>query len=79
MLESRASYGWSRSTGVTSKDTLKKYQVCYRTDDGGFGEIGYQLFDTKEQATTFGEKFRNENSWVTEIIIRHPSKIYSNY
>lgn len=53
--------------------------VAYRTNDGGYGEIGYQLFDTEDQAVTFGKKFQKENTWATKIIIKHPSAIYSNY
>ena len=80
MLESRRSYGYGGSrSGVNSKDTLKKYQVCYRSIYGSFGEIGYKLFDTKDEALEWGEKFKQETGYVSEIIVRHPSAIYSNY
>ena len=80
MLESRSTYGWgSSSTKTNSKETQKKFMVAYRTNDGSYGEIGYQLFDTEDQAVTFGEKFQKENIWATKIIIKHPSAIYSNY
>lgn len=78
MLESRKSYGYGNS-GVTSKDTLKKYQVCYRSIYGSFGEIGYKLFDTEEEALAWGENFKQETGYVSEIIVRHPRAIYSNY
>lgn len=80
MLETRNTYGYGRSSSrATDKDTLKKYQVCYRSIYGGFGEIGYKLFDTKDEALAWGEKFKNESGYVSEIIIRHPNAIYSNY
>ena len=78
-MESRKSYGWSIASGVNSKETIAKHQVGYRTDDGGYGEIGWRLFDTYEAAAEFGQQFKEEKSYVTEIIIKHPSKCYSNY
>ena len=59
---------------------LKKWQVAYRCKDGGFGIVGYVcLFKTRKEAEEFGEKFKAEHSYVSEIIIQHPSKIYSTY
>ena len=79
MLESRRSYGYG-GTSTLPKQSLNKWEVCYRCDDGGFGIIGYvPLFTSYEDAVAFGEKFKSERSYVTEIIIRHPSKIFSNY
>jgi len=79
MLESRKSYGYGGSSTI-SKSAQHKWEVSYRCSDGGFGTVGYvPLFDKYEDAESFGEKFKTENSWVTEIIIRNPSKIFSNY
>ena len=79
-LESRRSYGWSMKAGRLNKDEQKKWEVAYRTDSGSFGICGYAgLFAKHEDAEKFGEKFKAENSWCTEIIIRHPSACYSNY
>lgn len=79
MLESRKSYGYG-GTSTISKESLNKWEVSYRCDDGGFGTIGYVPFFAKyEDAISFGEKFKSEHPWVTEIIIRHPSRIFSNY
>ena len=79
MLESRRSYGYRATSGKTDKETLKKYQVFYRSEYGGFGEIGYILFNTEEEARTWGEEYKQSHSYVVEIIVRHPSPIYSNY
>lgn len=80
-LESRNAYGWSgQSTGYRSKKEQAKWQVAYRTTDGGFGICGWVcLFDRKEDAVAFGEKFKAEKSYVAEIIVQHPSKCYSAY
>ena len=62
------------------KADLKKWQVAYRTDDGGFGIVGYvPLFDRKKDAERFAKQYKAEHSYVTEIIIQHPSKMYSSY
>ena len=58
---------------------LKKWQVFYRSKRGGFGEIGYKLFDTKEAAEEWGNSFMKRAPWVAEIIVRHPAKVFSNY
>ena len=79
MLESRRSYGYRATSGKTDKETLKKYQVFYRSEDGGFGEIGYILFNTEKEARKWGEEFKKTHSYVTEIIVRHPNATYSNY
>ena len=79
MLESRRSYGWGSSVGKTEKASLKKWQVFYRTKSGGFGEIGYKLFNTKEQAIAFGEELKRKDDYITEIIVRRPCSTYSNY
>lgn len=67
-------------TAYRTKTELRKWQVAYRTKDGGFGIIGWlPLFRTKKEAQEIGEKFKAENPYVTEILIRHPSKMYSAY
>ena len=67
-------------TGYRKESEMKKYQVCYRCDDGGFGIVGYlPLFNTKEEADRYGEQFKAEHSYVKEIIVRHPPKLYSTY
>lgn len=80
-LESRNAYGWSgNSTGYRSAKEQAKWQVGYRTKDGGFGIVGYVCpFSRKEDAEAFGEKYKAEHDYVTEIIIQHPSKCYSAY
>lgn len=80
-LESRNAYGWSgQSVGYRSAKELAKWQVAYRTASGGFGIVGWVcLFVRKEDAVAFGEKFKAEHDYVTEIIIQHPSKCYSAY
>lgn len=78
MLESRKSYGWG-GTGVTPKEELKKWVIYYRTDDGGLGEIGWKTFTDYNEAVAYGEEFKAEKGYVTKIIVRHPSKIYSTY
>ncbi len=80
MLESRASYGWSRKPGVRSKEDCEKWEVCYRSDDGSFGILGYLgLFTDKDKAQAKADEFKAKTSWCTEAWIRHPSKCYSNY
>lgn len=79
MLETRSSYGYGRGSGVTDKATLAKYQVCYRDKWGGYGEIGYRLFNTREEALAFGENLKREKDYINEIIVKHPSARYSNY
>ena len=66
-------------TKATPKELLKKWIVFYRTHSGGFGEVGWITFNTREEAEKWGETFKAENSYVSEIIVRHPSKIYSSY
>lgn len=67
-------------TGHRSKADLAKWQVAYKCKDGGFGIVGYvPLFKNRADAVAFGERFKEEHSYVTEIIIQHPSKIYSTY
>lgn len=70
-------------TGYTThrpKADLKKWQVAYRTKDGGFGIVGYvSLFDRKKDAERFAEQFKAEHSYVAETYIQHPSKMYSSY
>ena len=67
-------------TGYRTKSEMEKWQVCYRCKDGGFGIIGYlPLFTTKEEADRYGEQFKAENAYVSEIIVRHPPKMYSTY
>lgn len=41
MMESRRSYGWSDKPGRLSKPDQQKWEIAYRTDDGGFGICGY--------------------------------------
>ena len=77
MLESRRSYGWG-GTGALSPENCAKWIVGYRSEYGGYGEVG-ELFATKEEAIAFGEQYKAQHSWVTEIIVKHPSKIYSTY
>lgn len=80
MLESRQTYGYGGSSvGKTDKASLKKYQVCYRDEWGGYGEIGYKLFDTEKQALEFGEQLKKETGYITEIMVKHLSPTYSNY
>jgi len=79
MLDSRASYGYGRGNGVTDAKTLKKWQVCYRSKNG-YGEIGYKLFNTRDEAIAWGEAELNGRlGWSVEISAKHPSAIYSNY
>lgn len=77
-MESRAAYGWGGS-GVNSVKTMEKWQVSYRTDDGGFGIVGYKLFNTRSAAEDFAKNFQKENSWVKEVFVSHPAKRYSTY
>ena len=59
---------------------LKKWQVAYRTKSGSFGIVGYvPLFKSKKDAEQFGEQFKAQHGYVTEIIVQHPSKMYSSY
>lgn len=69
-------YGYTRKT---PERTMKKWQVFYRTKDGGFGEIGWVLFKTKEEAEAWAADFKAKTSYVTETIVRHPAPIYSGY
>ena len=78
MLESRNSYGWGGTSSLSS-DQVEKWQVAYRSEYGNYGEIGYKLFDTYEQAEAFAAEFKAKTSWVKDTIIKHPSKIFSNY
>ena len=66
-------------TRKTPKQTLKKWQVCYRTDNGGYGEVGYILFDTKKEAEAWAAGFKEEKDYVVETIVKHPAPIYSAY
>lgn len=80
MMKSRQSYGWGRrSTAATPKATQQKYEVCYHDEWGGFGIVGWKLFNTVEEAEAFAETFQQEHDYVTDTFIRHPSAIYSNY
>ena len=79
MLESRSTYGYCGGTMKTPKATQVRWQVCYRCHDGNFGIVGYQLFDTKEEADAWAEKFKAEKSYVKETWARHPAPIYSGY
>lgn len=59
---------------------LRKWEIAYRSEYGGVGIIGWlPLFATKEEAQLVGERFKAENSFVAEIMIRHPAKMYSAY
>lgn len=67
-------------TGYRTASEMEKWQVCYRTKDGGFGIIGWiPLLDNKAEADRIGRKFMEENAYVSEIIVRHPPKLYSTY
>ena len=68
-----------RYTKKTPTAMLKKWQVCYRTKNGGYGEVGWVLFKTKEKAEAWAAEFKAENSYVAETIVRHPAPIYSAY
>lgn len=80
-LESRKAYGWSGEiSGRRSAEERAKWQVAYRTANGGFGIVGWVCpFTRKEDAAAFGERFKAERDYVAEIIIQHPSKCYSAY
>ena len=63
----------------TPKHIQRKWQVCYRDERGGYGVVGYILFDTKEAAEAWGNDFMKRTAWVSEIMIKHPAPIFSNY
>ena len=77
-LESRHYYGYG-GYSVTPREIQERFQVCYRCKDGGYGEIGWITFKTEKEAETYGEKFKVEHSYVSEIIVEHPKRIFSNY
>ena len=77
MLESRNCYGYGGSS-VTPREIQELFVVGYRCDDGGYGETGL-TFKTEKEAEIFGEEFKKKHSWVTEIIVKHPSRFFSNY
>lgn len=80
MLESRSCYGYAKGSGVRSNAELEKWEVCYRSDDGGFGILGYLgLFTDKAKAQAKADEFKAKTSWCKEAWVRHPSKIYSRY
>ena len=80
MLESRSNYGYAKGTGILSTKEQEKYEVCYRSDDGGFGILGYLgLFTDKAQAQAKADEFKATHSYCKEAWVRHPSKIYSRY
>lgn len=80
MLESRSCYGYAKGSGVRSKAELEKYEVCYRSDDGGFGILGYLgLFTDKEKAQAKADEFKATHSYCVEAWVRYPAKIYSRY
>lgn len=67
-------------TGYYTKIQQKKWIVGYRSKWGGYGEVGYMpLFNTRKEAEEFGKQFKADNSFVAEIIIKHPAAMYSTY
>lgn len=79
MLESRSAYGWGGSATTPKKD-LVKYEVGYKTADGGFGICGYLgLFESYEEALAAYHREAETRKWMVAPLIRHPPKLYSNY
>ena len=67
-------------TGYRTKTEMRKWQVCYRCKDGGFGIVGYlPLFNTKKEALERGEEAKATHPYMKEIFVQHPSKMYSAY
>lgn len=77
-MESRSAYGYG-GNGINSPETTKKWELCYRCKDGGFGIVGWKLFKSERECLEFGQQFKSEKSYVTEVWARHPSKCYSAY
>lgn len=58
-----------KGSGVRSKAELKKYEVCYRCDDGGFGVVPY-LFTDKAQAQATADELKATHSYCVEAWVR---------
>lgn len=80
MSESRNSYGYSTTNLITPDKDMQKWMIAYRTKDGGYGEIGFlPLFKTENEAMKKALELQKDREYMSEIIIKHPAKMYSGY